>query len=215
MTDLVIIGAGAFAREVHDVIEDLAADGEAWNLLGFIDDHPPEDGLIEARGSTVLGGDAVLATLPAGTAYVIAINAPAARRRIDALAGGAGLRPATLIHPQATLGRANTVGEGVIICSHVSITTNVMIGRHVHINLNSTIGHDVVLHDYVTINPGVNVSGNVDVGAEAMLGTGSAVLQGVTIGERAVVGMGSAVLRTVAAGATVVGVPAKQLGPVR
>ena len=89
------------------------------------------------------------------------------------------------------------------------MTTNVTLGRHVHINLNSTVGHDCVLADYVTVNPLVAVSGSVTVGADSMLGTHSSVLQGLTIGAAAVVGAGACVVQDVAPSTTVKGVPAR------
>ncbi len=213
MPDLVIIGAGAFAREVHDVVEAVNAEGAGWNFLGFLDSNPSDDSLILARGSTVLGGHEMFGKLSAGTRYLIGINGPAVRRSVDEAASGAGLEPAVLVHPTAAVGAHGVeFGPGTIICANVSITTNVRTGRHVHVNLNSTIGHESVLEDYVTLNPGVNVSGNVVLEAGVMVGTGAAIIQGVRVGAGSVVGMGSAVIRDVPAGVTAIGVPAKPFG---
>jgi sugar O-acyltransferase (sialic acid O-acetyltransferase NeuD family) len=211
--DLVILGASAFAREVHDVVEALNVQGAGWNLLGFVDAEASDDGLITARGETVLGGDEVLGDRPPGTHYVIGISGPAARQRLDETATRWGLEAAVLVHPSAVLGGHGVeLGPGTIICANASITTNVRIGRHVHVNLNVTIGHDTVLADYVTLNPGANISGNVRLDAGVVVGTGAAIIQGVSVGAGSVVGMGSAVIRTVPAGVTVIGVPAKPLG---
>ena len=61
------------------------------------------------------------------------------------------------------MGEAVEIGGGTIITAHTSITTNISIGRHVHVNLNCTIGHDTVIEDYVTLSPGVHLSGNVTI----------------------------------------------------
>ena len=46
---------------------------------------------------------------------------------------------ATLIHPLATVGPESRIDEGAVICAGVQISTNVTIGRHVHVNPNATI----------------------------------------------------------------------------
>ena len=215
-TPLVIIGAGGFGREVHDVVEAINENASAattkFDFLGFIDSHPQNLELLADRGA-LLGGDEALATLPHGTRYVIAIGDGRIRRAIDEEARALGLVPAILIHPEATMGRHHMeIGPGSIICSHVSLTTNIRLGRHVHLNLNVTVGHDTLLGDYVTINPGATISGNVVLEDEVMIGTGASVIQGKTVGYGSVIGAGSAVIRNIPAGVTAVGIPAKAIG---
>ena len=213
-TPIVIVGAGGFGREVHDVIEALNEAGPepVWEFLGFVDGHIADPALLASRGP-VLGGDEVLATLPAGTQYVIAIAGGDVRRQIDAAATAHGLTAAVLVHPAATMGRhAIELGPGTIICSHVSITTDVRLGRHVHLNLNVTVGHDAVLEDYVTVNPSASISGAVVIETEAMIGTGARVIQGKRVGARSAIGAGAAVVRDVPADVTAIGIPAKVIG---
>jgi sugar O-acyltransferase (sialic acid O-acetyltransferase NeuD family) len=212
MTPLVIIGAGGFGREVHDVVEavnleEKTAGISRFDFVGFLDDGPVDRDLIADRGP-LLGGIDVLAELPLDVEYVIGIGSPTARRRIDELAGHRGA--ATLIHPTATIGEHRMViGPGAIICSHVSITTNVTLGRHVHLNLNCTVGHDAILGDYVTVNPGATISGNVTLQDGVNIGTGAAVIQGKTVGAGSTIGAGASVVRDIPPGVTAVGVPAR------
>jgi acetyltransferase-like isoleucine patch superfamily enzyme len=98
---------------------------------------------------------------------------------------------------------------GAVLAAGSRITTNVRAGRHVHLNVAATVAHDCRLDDYVSLSPGVHVSGNVTIGREVFLGTGAVVVPGCTIGAGAVVGAGAAVVSDVAAGETVVGVPAR------
>ena len=40
MKDLVIIGAGGFAREVAWLVEEINKEKPSWNLIGYIDEDP-------------------------------------------------------------------------------------------------------------------------------------------------------------------------------
>lgn len=211
MTSVVIIGAGGFGREVLDIVDAIAADGGDLEPIGFVDDGEVDPDVLARLGVEVLGGADVLADLPRGTRYVVGVGSAPVRRLLVGRAEEAGLAPITLVHPSATQGRDVEIGTGSIICAGVRMTTNIRIGAHCHVNLNSTIGHDSVLEDFVSINPLVAISGNVRVCEDTMLGTGSAVLQGLIVGPGVAVGGGAVVVKDVEPGQTVVGIPAKPL----
>ena len=209
---LVIVGCGGFGREVHDVVDAINELKPTWDLLGYVDDQPEEVNLsrVVSRGSRVLGGTDWLMTEAAKEVqFVIGIGTGGIRRLIDERLSSAGLVAATLVHPAATLGHDVRIGEGSVICAGVRATTNIGLGRHVHLNLNTTLGHDSTLEDYVTINPLVAISGGVHVGSESMMGTHSAVLQNLSIGARSIVGAGSCVVKDVPDDVVVKGVPAR------
>lgn len=213
-TDLVIIGCGGFGREVADIVDAINGVGEAepaWNLLGFIDDDPTVENtiLIDNRGSRVLGSLDAVAPHLQQTAYAIGIGSGDVRQSISKKTDELGLTAATLIHPSATIGANVELLPGAILCAGVRVTTNIKIGRHVHINLNSTVGHDSTIGDFATINPLVAVSGNCTIGALTNLGTHSAVLPGISVGTGAVVGASACVTKDVASKTTVKGVPAR------
>lgn len=211
---LVIIGAGGFGREVLDIVEAInfnqtATGTTPFNVLGFLDDGLPDDRLLGAYGVNHLGPVSHLAELPEDVGYLIGIGDPAARREIDKYGQSLGRTSPVVVHPNVTQGREVELGPGTVVCSHVSLTNHIRLGRHVHVNINSTVGHDAVLDDYVTLSPLVAISGNVNAAPGAFFGTGCKVNPGLTVGESAVVGTGAAVIRDVAAGTTVLGVPAK------
>lgn len=209
MKPLAIIGAGGFAREVLDIVDAINAERPTFEISGVYADGGGDDELLASRGIPLRGSIDVFESSP--TPYVIAIGAGPVRRLIDQRLSSLGVECPVLIHPSSTQGFAVDLGPGSVVCSHVSITTNVRLGRHVHLNLNSTIGHDCRIGDYVTVSPLVAVSGRVVVYAGASLGTSSAVIEQLTIGEDAVVGAGAVVTRPVKAGTTVVGIPARSL----
>lgn len=209
--DLVIIGCGGFGREVADVVDAINQAETAWNVLGFLDDNPSPVDIerVEQRGLEVLGNVSSAAELLLGWHYSIGIGNGAVRETLSTMLDGLGGTPATLVHPTVTIGANSSLEPGAVACSGVAITNNVVIGRHVHINLNSTVGHDTTIRDFVTINPLVAVSGNCVLKHGATLGTHSAVLPGLTIGTRATVGASACVTKNVPDGVTVKGVPAR------
>lgn len=204
---LVIVGAGGFGREVLDVVEAIDAIVPTHRFLGFVDDAPSHTERLAARSAELLRGfDDPAAS---GAQFLIGVGSPAARRALDERATAAGWTAASVRHPTATFGADNRIGDGFVCCAQVAVTTNVTIGRHVHLNLTCTVGHDSTLGDYVTVNPGANISGNVHLGDDVTIGTGASVIQGVTIGAGTTVGAGAVVTRDLPPGVIAVGAPAK------
>jgi sugar O-acyltransferase (sialic acid O-acetyltransferase NeuD family) len=208
--DLVIIGAGGFGREVADIVEAIDRHSPTFDLLGFVDDGHPDPDVLARRGTPHLGTTHELVRWP-GARYAVAVADPVIREELDGRARAAGLRPARLVHPTTAIGADVREGPGLITGAHTSITTNIDIGQHVHLDRRVTVGHDSRIGDFVTVHPGATISGDVTVGSRARIGSNAVVIQGVTVGDGATVGAGAAVVRDVAAGQTVVGVPARPL----
>jgi sugar O-acyltransferase (sialic acid O-acetyltransferase NeuD family) len=207
LSPVLVVGAGGLGREVMELLYAINSQTPTYEVLGFLDDGPVRPELVERLGAAHLGDTQRLAQIPAD--YVIAIGSASPRRRIDALATALGRRASTLLHPAATIGRDVTLSEGVIVAAGARLTTNIVVGRHSQINLNSTVGHDVVIGDFVTLFGGVHVGGGVVVGDGATLGSGAVILPNVRIGADATVGAGAVVVRDVAPGSTVVGIAAR------
>lgn len=209
MSDVLVYGAGGFAREVAWLAEDCG-----HTVVAYIDDNPATHGQ-RLNGVEIVGLDHAASAFR-GASVAIGIGSPAARDAISARTSAAGLVPASLIHPRVARSRWIEIGEGAVICAGSTLTTNIRLGRHVQINLHCTIGHDVVMDDFATLAPGVHVSGWVRLEQRAYMGTGAVVINGthdnpITIGEGAIVGAGAVVVRDVPPGVTVAGVPAKPL----
>lgn len=204
--NLLIVGAGGHGREV------------AWLAREV---HGASVALTFAVERAYLRSDRVddiqlvtMDTLPdKATHFVVAIGDIAQRRRIAADCEARGLVPATLVHPSVPHSSRVEIGAGSIICAGSVLTTNVRIGRHVHVNIGCTLSHDVVLGDFATLSPGVHLSGHVHAEDDVFFGTGANVINGVAgaplvIGRGAIVAAGACVTAAVEAGAMVAGVPA-------
>ncbi len=208
MKDILIVGAGGFGREVAWLIEEINEEISEWNILGFIDENEAMYGE-ELNGYKVLGGFDKIGEFK--NVYVaIAIGNSKVRKDVVRKISTFDCKQATLIHPNVIMDKkSNSIGKGCIICASNIITVNVNIGNYVIINLDSTVGHDVVLKDFVTIYPSVNVSGCCTIGQCVELGTGSQIIQGKTIGDYSIIGAGSVVVKDIEEKRTAVGVPAK------
>ncbi|GIE87509.1 NeuD/PglB/VioB family sugar acetyltransferase [Actinoplanes regularis] len=206
---IVVVGCGGHGREVFGVVAAInEADGVPWKILGFLDDAPSEANLrcLDRLGVPWLGRNVQLAELDAH--YVIGIGDPRVRARIAAELAPFGRPAARLVHPAATVGLANDLADGVVVCAGARVTTNVTLGRHVHLNQNATVGHDTVLGDCIQVNPLAAIAGNCRVGRDVLIGSNASVLEGRTVGDGSRVGANACVVRDVAAGTTVKGVPA-------
>jgi serine O-acetyltransferase len=103
------------------------------------------------------------------------------------------------IHPGAQLGRRLLIDHGM----GVVIGETAVVGDNVTLYQNVTLGG-------VSLNPGKRHPTLED---DVVIGAGAAVLGPFTVGRGARIGSNAVVLREVPAGATMVGVPARQVGP--
>ncbi len=217
---IAVLGAGGFAREMYWHIKDTHPSA----CIVFVDDVSDATQVTIGRHVVHVVKDWRFDALPLDghdappvrvEEFVVGIGSAVVKRKMVAKALESGLRPAaTLIHPRAIVqGDDCRIGAGGVICPGCIVTTNVIVGDYVLLNLNTTVGHDAVLGDYVTCNPGCSVSGNVVLGEGVSLGTGTVVREKITIAPGVVAGAQSCVVKDVTeAGITVAGIPAKKLG---
>jgi len=208
---VLVYGAGGFGREVAWLAE---ACGRT--VVGFIDDAAPASAP-PVNDLAVMSLEAAARQHPDG-AVALGIGPPAVRAKLAARVKAAGLTVAGLIHPRVERSRFIDYGEAPIICAGNILTTNIKFGNHIQINLDCTIGHDVTFGDFVTLAPGVHVSGWVTLEEGVYVGTGATLINGtqnqpLVVGAGAIIGAGACVVGSLAPGVTAVGVPAKPRGP--
>lgn len=118
----------------------------------------------------------------------------------------------SFIHPSAIILDDNIkIGEGSIVCAGSILTTNIRIGCHAQLNLQTTIGHDCEIGDYFTTAPGAKVSGNCKIGNRFYIGTNSSIREKITICDDVTIGLGSGVVKNIMEMGTYVGCPVKKL----
>lgn len=208
MQDVVIIGAGGFARETLDVFDAINDVKPTYNVLGYIVEKGfgSPDTLINDKP---ILGDFDWFTNHKNVLAVCGVGSPEIRRRLVYQVMENGIRFTNAIHPSVIKTKWMSIGEGSIVTAGCILSNQIIIGNHVHINPGSVIGHDVVFEDFVSIAPGVRISGNITIKTGAYIGTGTSVIEKKTIGAWSIVGAGSTIIKDVEANTTVVGVPGR------
>ena len=210
MKKLAIIGSGGFAKELLDLAID-----QGYHQICFLERNPKD-------GDTLLGfpicPESLISTLT-DTVYVIGVADPKIRKRIYETYPD--LTYPNLIHSQASLGygirEALEQSKGIVIAAGARITNSCRFGHFIIVSFNSTIGHDCILENYVSVMPGVNVSGCIHLKQGTYIGTNAAILPGQSpkqlkyLGENSVIGAGAVVVKHTEPNTTYIGAPAKEL----
>jgi sugar O-acyltransferase (sialic acid O-acetyltransferase NeuD family) len=210
--DLVIYGAGGFARETAQAVHSMNLHGAKWNLLGFIDDDVRRHGTI-IDGTVVLGGRELVEQL-LDASVVVCTGRPSdyvSRMRIVRELAVESTRYATIIHPSSAVSRSSSVGSGSVLLAHVTLTADVNIGAHVAVMPQVTLTHDDTIEDFATIASGVSIGGGARVKRCAYLGAGAIIGETRTIGAFSLIGMGAVVTHDVPSNEVWAGVPARHL----
>jgi len=203
-----IYGTGGFGREVLCLVKDILSlenksiKGEVFFL---VDDEYFKDDII-------MGIPVIKRSLFKVDEYnvTVAVGDPKLRKKIiDSMPKSTTY--STLIHPKSIISDWVKVEEGSIITAGCILTCNIEIGKHCHLNLNTTIGHDCIIGNYVTTAPSVNVSGRCILGDEIYLGSNSAVRENISICNDVIIGMGGIVVKSIIEPGTYIGNPLMKL----
>lgn len=209
MKNLIIIGAGSFAKIVYEYALLSPDYNVKWKIKGFIDPN------IDSLKDEVDYPD-IISTIDdyhvqKDDMFICSYVNPIDRARSVETISNRGGEFIRIIHPTANINRRAIVGEGVIIGAFTTLSINTRIGNHVIIQDHCNIGHDSSIGDYSHLYVGNIICGINQVGTNVALYTGSMIYPKVKIGANSIVGAGSVVMRKVKEGITVIGNPAKKL----
>jgi len=204
---VIVLGGGGHAKVLLDILRLMGVKVAGISLV-----EPTVDKLY---GYPVIGDDTdVLERYPAREFMLVnavgSIGPAVGRRDVYEQFRARGYRFASVIHPSAIIASDSLIGEGAQIMAGAIIQPGCQIGDNVIINTKASIDHDVIVGHHVHVAVGATIAGCVRIDEGAFIGAGSTIIQNVSIGTNSLVGAGAVVIRDVRAGATVLGVPAKE-----
>lgn len=206
----IIIGGGAFGREILNWVWDSVSPNAGVDFLFFLDTDPNSFENFSDFHLTHLGDPETFVPQP-GDLFLIAIGDPTAKARIATRLDGFEATYATVIHPTAVVARTAKIGRGVTIGPNSYIATNAELGDFCCVNSLSGIGHDAVLGQSCTVSSQVDITGAVVLGNRVFVGSGARVLPNVQVGDDAKIGAGSIVVRDIKVGGSVFSQPARKI----
>ena len=211
MKKIAVYGAGGFGREVKMLIDHINEKNMQWEFIGYFDDGLPK-GTINGDNK-ILGNIHDLNAISTPLSIVIAAGQPSIKKHIYHSINNSNISYPVLVHPSVITGEdlLLTAGEGSIIAAGCILTVNYTIGKHVLLNLGCTVGHDAEIHDFCSLMPSVNVSGEVVIENSVYIGTGAKIINRLRIGANTTIGAGAVVVKNLPPGCTAVGIAAMPL----
>ena len=209
---MVIAGAGGAARELRWLLHEINQADDEYELAGFIVSDTTRLQEIDSQDLVLGGYDWLDNHRDEIDCAAIGIGKPSFRRRVasDLREILPDLEFPPLVHPLAHFDRETcSLGEGAVLCAGVQGTVNLDIQPFALIGVGCTLGHEARIGRWSALNPRATISGGVQIGDEALVGSSALVLQYLSVGDAAVIGAGAVVTKNVAAGSTVIGVPAR------
>jgi sugar O-acyltransferase (sialic acid O-acetyltransferase NeuD family) len=154
---------------------------------------------------------------PAGETVFCAVAIGGARgeERVDIqhFLAAEGLRPQTLVHPDATVTSSASLGPGCQVLARSVVGARAELGEACIVNSGSIVEHECRLGAGVHVAPGAVIAGCAVVDDHVFVGAGAVILPRLRIGAGSTIGAGAVVIRDVVAGTVVAGVPASPTRP--
>lgn len=210
MKDYCIVGAGGFGREVQFQFMNDSKFSKEYQFMGYVDDD--FELLNNFPKEKIFGDTNKLLNTQKSICCFLCVGNSAVRKKIyEKLSVNSLIEFPSYINENIIVSESTKIGQGSIFCLGTILTVDIAIGEFVIGNLDCTIGHDVIINNFVTLYPSVNVSGNVEIGDLSEIGTGTQIIQGKKIGSNTIVGAGSVVISNINDNVTAVGAPARAI----
>lgn len=151
---VIIAGAGIYG----EMIAELIALRDDTELVGFVDDG------VTGRfaGAPVLGPLDRLAEIADAEAVVdvaVAMGENPTRRTVAGRVWAAGVRPARLVHPAATVSPSARLAPGCIVDAGAYVGPHCVLGEGVSVWPGVVLSHHTQVGDYASLKPGAVIGG--------------------------------------------------------
>lgn len=206
---IVLVGGGAFTRELINYVYDVNHACNSIEILGFLD--ASADAMDSFNyGLEYMGAIEEYKPDP-NVSLLMGIGDPLVKERYFHHFKKLGASFYTLVHPTAVVSRTAILGEGVVVCPQAILSADARVGDLVALNGCASVGHDVTVGSFCTLSSHVDLTGWVKVGDRVFFGSGARVIPKVRIGNGAQIGAGAVVMMHVPESATVYAPPARKL----
>lgn len=198
--EVIIIGAGGFAKQVIEVCELINI-----KILGLIDDFASGD----VFGHLILGDTIYLNNLVINKPEIkvfCGIGDINTRKRIFNLYSD---RFINCIHPDSKISIHSKIGTGNYIGPGVCIMPDVVIGDNNIIDPLVVLSHDASIGDHNHLAAHCCLLGKVTIDDCNLIGSNSTILPKITIGKNNILGAGAVLTKPVTDNKILKGIPAK------
>ncbi len=146
-----------------------------------------------------------------GCDYALAVGDNSLRKKIFSRLTKELDMPINAIHPDASIARKVSIGNGVMLGAGSMINALARIDDGVICNSGCIVEHECRIGKFSHVAPSATLLGNVEIGESCLIGGNAVVKPGVKIGNHVTVGAGSVVLENIPNGTKVVGNPARKI----
>lgn len=206
MYNVVIVGAGGFARELKWLLPD-CLDESKYRFKGYLGKDQGAGPDAEVQRLTLADPESY--DPQPNDRFVLAIGSMDHRRRIVESIVDRGGQFVSLIHPRALVASSAKLGAGVVLYPFAVVSNEATLGDYAKLNFYASVGHNSSLGKYCLLAPYATVNGFSILEDEVYMSTHSTVAPVVTVGSDTKVSANSAVMNDVAPRSFVFGVPGK------
>lgn len=184
ISSVVIAGAGGFALEMFDYLNDEAMHGGP-RVAGFIDDTPngkPPTGVDAPHLGPIMDFRPTL-----GQVVVVAIGSVKGRQAVTQVLLGNDVVIPAYVHPTAIISLAATIEHGSIVCPMSIVNRNAILGLGSLLNVHGSIGHGARTGEFCILSPYAALNGDAVIGHRCFLGTRATIYPKISIEDDCVV----------------------------
>lgn len=204
MKNLIIVGAGGYAKSILDSVDFMN-----FKMVGYIDDIKPKG--TDHQGYPVIGNSIDCIDNPSEYVYFVAIGNNSKRKIWFDKLKERNLSLINVIDKSALVSHAATIGEGSFIGKLAIVNHGGVVGDNCVINTRALLEHGCIIMNHVNISTNATLNGDVICEDGSFIGSGTVINGQLRIGDWALVGSGAVVINDVKPHTTVVGVPAKEI----
>ncbi|MCK5136190.1 MAG: NeuD/PglB/VioB family sugar acetyltransferase [Bacteroidales bacterium] len=206
-SNVYIVGAGGFGREIESWISLSKSFRDNYSLKGYIDDGT--DALDQYPSDYNILGKIDEFQFKDEDYVLLGVADPDMKENIVNRLNDK-VRFLSFISDSAIIGKNIEISNGTVIAPHAVISTNINIGSFVTINLGTHIGHDSVVSDFSSLMANVDLSGQTKIGKNVFIGSNATIFPGREIGDNSKISAGSIVVNNVKSNSLMGGNPARE-----